>query len=114
MNLRSILRAIHQWMDLLILLPITLLLFVTGNDWIRHLDPTASVVELGTLSILIFNLVCLFSISSAAYFLYSLWFNDLFTGDWWAKLTRWQAVKAHLILWTTVLLLSAYVLLRNL
>ncbi len=114
MNLRSILRAIHQWADLLILLPITLLLFVTGNNWIRLLDPTASVVELGTLSILIFNLVCLFAISSSAYFLYSLWFKDLFAGEWWAKLTRWQAVKAHLILWTTVLLLSAYVLLRNL
>jgi hypothetical protein len=71
-------------------------------------------VELGTLSVLIFNAVCLFAISSLAYFLYALWFKDFFTDAWWTKLTRWQATKAHLFLWITTLALSAYVLLRNL
>ena len=112
--MKKLFKLLKEWHDLVILVPTTLLLFIICDKLIRSIDPTASVLELGVLSLLNWNLFLLLLIGSVAYYLYNLWFSDYFTGTWKEYLTPFQGAIINVILWLSTLWLSCYVLLRNL
>jgi len=105
---------LKQWNDLLILAPSALILFVVGGKIIRYIDPTASILELGVLSILNWNIFTLLIIGTASYYLYDLWFGDYFEGEWTDNLTPISASILNIILWLSTFSIATYVILRNL
>jgi hypothetical protein len=112
--MKKLWKLLKEWHDLVILAPSALILFVIGGELIRAIDPTASVVELGVLSILNWNLFLLLLIGSVSYYLYNLWFSDYFSGLWNEYLTPFQGAVINTVLWLSTLWLSYCVLLRNL
>lgn len=105
---------IKTWSDLVILAPSAFILFIVGQGVIRLLDPTAATLELGVLSVLNWNIFLLLITGSLSYFLYDLWFGDFFKKGWEKDFTPIQAATISLILWVTTLLVSVFILLRNL
>jgi ABC-type bacteriocin/lantibiotic exporter with double-glycine peptidase domain len=112
--MKKLWKLLKDWHDLIILVPSALILFILGGVGIRLLDPTASVVELGVLSVLNWNLFLLLLIGSVAYYLYNLWFSDYFSALWNEYLTPFQGALINTVLWLSTLWLSCFVLLRNL
>jgi len=112
--MKKLWKLLKDWHDLVILAPTALVLFIIGDKLIRSIDPTASTLELGVLSILNWNLFLLLLIGSVAYYLYNLWFSDYFSALWNEYLTPFQGAIINLALWLSTLWFSCYVLLRNL
>lgn len=110
----KLIKLIKDWNDLLILAPSALILFILGGQFIRVLDPTAAVVELGVLSILNWNLFVLLLTSSVAYYIYKISFGDYFEEHWAYQLAPVHAAIINVILWLSTFSISAYILLRNL
>jgi hypothetical protein len=111
---KKLVKLLRDWNDLLILAPSALILFIVGGQFIRALDPTAAVVELGVLSILNWNLFLLLLASSVAYYIYKISFGDYFEERWAAALSPFQEALINVILWLSTFSISAYILLRNL
>jgi hypothetical protein len=112
--MKALFRFFVRWHDLIILAPSALILFIIGENFIHAIDPTASTLELGVLSVLNWNLFLLLLIGSASYYLYSLWFGDYFSNGWEYKLSPFQGAVLSFLLWITTLCVSCFVLLRNL
>ena len=112
--MKKFIRFVIKWNDLLILAPSALVIFLIGDRVIRALDPTAATLELGVLSVLNWNAFLLLVTGSISYYLYNLWFGDFFEDDWAYRLHPFQAAIINVILWLSTLLLSSYILLRNL
>lgn len=105
---------IREWSDLVILAPSALILFVLGSSVIRWIDPTASTLEMGVLSILNWNIFILLVTGCVSYYLYDLWFGDYFKKDWALQLSPLHGAVLSIILWLSTFSISAFILLRNL
>ena len=105
---------IKKYSDVFIALPIVSVLFTTSYWWLRLLDNTAQILDVGNLSILLFNILVLACIFSGAYFYFALFFKDLFSTGWHKKLDPKFAFAIDLILWLSCLITTYFVLTRNL
>lgn len=107
-------KFILKWIDFLVVLPITLFLFLFHAKFIHALDETALTVSVENLSLLIFNILKFFVVTSAAYFIYNLFFHDFFKKDWHLGVGKNTAAVIHLILWISTLVFASIVLLSGL
>lgn len=105
---------LKRWADLLILLPVAFLVFLSSGKLINFFDPTAATLSVENLSILSFNLLTLFTIFGSSYFIWALYFKDLFKEGWEKGVNRGVALALNAFLWAVNLFATAYVLLRNL
>lgn len=112
--LKKIFSFIAQWSDILIFIPVALVVFIFNGRLIRSLDPTASIVNVEFLSILNFNILVFGCVSTAAYFIYNLFFHDYFNKGWEDRVGNVQAGITHLVLWITTLVLSYFIITHNL
>lgn len=111
--MKNVFQFMKDWAEITVVLPATLTLVLFGNILIHLIDPVASWIDAGTLSILIFNLVCLSLTFGFSYLVYKINFGDWFKDDWAEKLTPLQGAVINLILWISTVGISAFVLLRN-
>jgi len=108
--------TIIKYSDVFIVLPVTTILFFNCYWLIRIADSNANVLDLGNLSILLFNFLVLIVIFVSSSFIYTSYFGDAFPSKTWEKDLK-NPLAAKLIsagLWITTLLISYFVLVRNL
>jgi len=108
--------TIIKYSDVFIVLPVTTILFFNCYWLIRIADSNANVLDLGNLSILLFNFLVLMVIFVSSSFIYTSYFGDAFPSKTWEKDLK-NPLAAKLIsagLWITTLLISYFVLVRNL
>jgi len=108
--------TIIKYSDVFIVLPVTTILFFNCYWLIRIADSNANVLDLGNLSILLFNFLVLMIIFVSSSFIYTSYFGDAFPSKTWEKDLK-NPLAAKLIsagLWITTLLISYFVLVRNL
>lgn len=113
-RIKNFIGKIGEWSELAILAPVTLCVFLFGAFLIHLIDPTAAILDVGTLSILAFNILVCSAINGLAFFFYKINFSDHFSGDWTKDLSPWQAATLNAALWFGTLGLTCFVLLRNL
>ena len=108
--------TIIKYSDVFLVLPVTIVLFFNCYWLIRKADPNANVLDLGNLSILLFNFLVLMVIFVSSSFIYTSYFGDAFPSKTWEKDLK-NPLAAKLIttgLWISTLLISYLVLIRNL
>lgn len=105
---------IKKYSDVFIALPIVAILFTTSYWWLRLLDTTAQILDIGNLSILLFNILVLACVFSGSYFYFALFFKDLFSSGWQKKLNQRDALIINLVLWISCLVPTYLILTRNL
>ena len=95
---KLIAKFIKNWSDLIIFLPLSLVIFITSDRWVRHLDPTAAVLSAENFSIVSFNWFILFLTFSSSYVIWRLYFGgDYFTKQWWKKVETKNPVVAPVV-----------------
>ena len=107
--------CIKKYSDICIAIPIVSILFATSYIWLRMIDNTAQILDIGSVSILLFNILVLGCIFSTAYFYFALFFKDLFQTGWEKLLDNPRdAYLINLALWLSTLIISYLVLTKNL
>lgn len=112
---KNIFSIIKKYSDVLIVLPIAILLFFNSYWLIRSQDQTAMVLDVGNVSILLFNFLTLMLTFCSASFIYITYFGDAFKKGW--EKTINDPLKCSIIsgiLWISTLIISYLILTRNL
>lgn len=108
-------RFIKKYIDIFVVLPITFILFFNSYWLIRIIDPTAAVLDIGNISILLFNFLITVVLFCTSYFFYASYFSDIFKNGWEKSIKN--PVIAYLIsagLWISTLIVCYFTLTRNL
>lgn len=105
----------QDWADLLWLLPICVIGFISASWWIRKLDPTASVLSVENLTVLNFNLVIYFLGSGVMFVMWKIWVKgNIFDKKWSEGLTPYELMKIKLMFLGGLAIYTAFILTRNL
>jgi hypothetical protein len=108
-------QTIKKYSDVVIVLPATFILFLNCYWLLRIADPTAAVLDFGTLSILLFNFLTLMVIFISSSFIYTSYFGDAFPSKTWEKDLK-NPLAAKIIsglLWLSTVAVSYFVITRN-
>jgi len=113
--MKKIYELIKTWGDLIILAPLTLIILLILTTCIHLIDPTATVLDIGTLQLLAMNVLIYTLINGLGYLFFRLNLGyDPFFNGWLLSLSTAKRAIIHIGLYVFQILLAAFLIARNL
>ena len=113
--MNKIFKLLKEWMDLLIIFPITLIILIAMATGIHAIFPTAAVFDLGTLQLVALNVLLYGLVNGLGYLFFRINLGyDPFHKLWTIGLNAKERALIHVGLFIFQILIAFFILTRNL